>query len=580
MRSPFHAIRVLCAIALFVSLGRAPATAQDGKLKLRVTPHQAYVFVDGHAISEASKCHNLKLSAGNHKIELVNYGYTPETRDVVITAGGSTDLEVSLTPISSHVSGPFGAITIEGASRKAVLLNGKTPDFFVGHGDEFNHEWGWKQELVVPPGTYQLTVLGSEGEAWSGPVTVNANERVVLRIPKGVSKTVSWPRGEKLTSIPRFTAGTASASVAVARPTAVLSARAAAINCGDSSQLEWKTSDAPQVEVAPIGQVATSGEQSVRPTQTTTYQLTAVGPGGKITSDTTVNVNTDVQAHLEFAPAQVQYKRIGDKVLEEGTSALNWTSTNASTVSIDPVGAVASSGTQTIQAKPQKTDAGPVDETVTYTLSAKNECGGTTTQTATLHIVGSIAPPDLIMRSVYFQTDVPGVKSANEGLLKSEQDELRSIAESFKQYAAMDPNAKLMLSGHADERGSSDYNQDLSARRADLVKQFLTDQGISSEHLETQAFGEKQNLSKEDVQELAKQNPNMSEEERNREMWRFRTLVLANNRRVDISLTTTGQESRREFPYKAEDASELIDRNGPASASAVQLAAKTEKITK
>ena len=221
-----------------------------------------------------------------------------------------------------------------------------------------------------------------------------------------------------------------------------------------------------------------------------------------------------------------------------------------------------------------------MDETVTYTLSAKNECGGTTTQTATLHIVGSIAPPDLIMRSVYFQTDVPGEKSAAAGLLKSEQDELRSIAESFKQYVAMDPNAKLMLAGHADERGSSDYNQALSARRSDLVKQFLTDQGISAEHLETQAFGEKQNLSKDEVQELMKQNPNLSEEERSREMWRFPTFILANNRRVDISLTTTGQESRREFPYKAEDVSELIDRNGPVSSSGVQLAAKTEKITK
>jgi len=43
---------------------------------------------------------------------------------------------------------------------------------------------------------------------------------------------------------------------------------------------------------------------------------------------------------------------------------------------------------------------------------------------------------------------------------------------------------------------------------------------------------------------------------------------------------TTGLESRHEFPYKAEDAAEFIDKNGPASTSVVQLAAKTEKITK
>src|SRR5215470_10147024 len=44
--------------------------------------------------------------------------------------------------------------------------------------------------------------------------------------------------------------------------------------------------------------------------------------------------------------------------------------------------------------------------------------------------------------------------------------------------------------------------------------------------------------------------------------------------------TTTGQEWPREFPYKAEDTAELIDKNDPASTSVVRLAAMTEKITK
>jgi outer membrane protein OmpA-like peptidoglycan-associated protein len=579
MRRLSLAIMPSIAASLFVSLAPLSA-AQDGKLRLHVTPPQAYVFVDGHAISEASKCHSLKLSSGNHKVELVNYGYTPQVRDVVIKLGETTDLEASLISVSSSVSGPFGAITIEGSSRKAVLLNGKTPEFFVGHGDEFNHEWGWKQELVVPPGNYELTLLRGDTVSWTVPVVVNASERVVVRYPNGVGKTVPWSRGEKLTSIPRFTAGTATASVAVARPTAQLSADANTINCGDSSQIKWTTTDAAQVEVAPLGQVAPSGEQSIRPAQTTNYQLTAVGPGGRVSSDTTVSVNAEVQAHLELSSPQVQYKQIGDKVLEEGNTSLNWTSSNASTVSIDPVGTVAQSGSQAIQVRPKKTDSGPVDETVTYTLSAKNECGGVTTQTATLHIVGSIAPPELAMRSVYFETNVPLPNGTSGGLLQSERDELRSVAEVFKRYLAIDPGAKLILAGHADKRGSSKYNQGLSERRAGLVKQLLTDQGVPADHLETQAFGEKQNLSADEVEELFKQNPSLNDEERGRERWRFGALVLANNRRVDLSLTTTGQESRREFPYKSQDAAELIDRNGPVSASAVQLAAKTEKITR
>lgn len=277
--------------------------AQDGKLALRATPERAYVFVDDHAVGEASQHRKLKLSPGDHKVELVNYGYTPVTRTVTITGGQTTDLQIELQAIASTVSPAYGAITIESVSRDAILLNGKTPDFFVGHGDEFNHEWGWKQELVVPPGTYQMTILGlgSEGELWTGSVEVPANQRVVIHFPKGVVKTVPWPRGEKLGALPRFKVGTASATVAVAKPTAELSANAAQINCGDASQLKWSSTDAPSVEITPVGAVATSGDQSVQPKQTTTYQLTAVGPGGTVNSSATVNVNTAVQADLRLA---------------------------------------------------------------------------------------------------------------------------------------------------------------------------------------------------------------------------------------------------------------------------------------
>jgi len=150
-------------------------------------------------------------------------------------------------------------MTIEGADRAAVLLNGKTPDFFVGHGDEFNHEWWWKQELLVPPDNYQVNVLRPNGESWSGTASVASYQRVVIHVPEGVKKTVDWPRGHNFISLPRFSAGAASATVAVAKPTAELSASAAQINCGDSSQLRWSSSDAHQVEIVPVGQGANTG---------------------------------------------------------------------------------------------------------------------------------------------------------------------------------------------------------------------------------------------------------------------------------------------------------------------------------
>lgn len=556
----------------------------NGKLAIHVSPKQAYLFVDGQAISEASKHHTLSLTPGDHKVELVNYGYTPETRTVTITAGKTSSLDVTLQPVTTKVSGPFGAITIEGADRDAVLLNGKTPDYFVGHGDEFDHDWWWKQELVVPAGTQQVNVMSGDKEVWSGSVDVPANKRVVIDVPKGVRKTVDWSRGQNMQSVPRFTVGTASATVAVAKPSAELSASNAQLNCGDSSQLKWSSTDAPHVEISNVGSVGTSGDQSVQPKQTTTYQLTASGPGGTATSNATVNVNNAIQANLALSPAEVHYKRVGDKVVQEDGTALNWTAANASTVSIDPIGSVDANGTRNLQPTPKTAAVGPVDETVTYTLTASNGCGASETRTATLHIVGSIENPEvqLTMRSVYFPTNKPRTLKSEKALLSSEQDALKSIADAFKSYLSANPNAHLVLSGHADKRGASSYNQALSERRAELAKRFLVEQGVPEANLETQAYGNKQNLTADQVKQLLEQNPNLTPEERQKVMARITTIVLANNRRVDITLSPKGQESARTYPFNTKDYAALVDRGKPLENSAtttkVENASQKEKV--
>jgi outer membrane protein OmpA-like peptidoglycan-associated protein len=489
------------ALALGMAM-QCMAQSGDGKVAIHVTPKQAFVFVDGRAMSEASKHHSLSLSAGDHKIVLANYGYAPETRNVTVTAGKTTDLDVTLQPVSSTVPGPFGAMTIEGAAHDAVLLNGKTPDFFVGHGDEFDHDWWWKQELVVPPASYQVSVLSGDKEVWSGPVDVAANKRVVVDIPKGIRKTVDWPRGSKLTSIPRFTVGTASATVAVAKPTAQLSTTTAQVNCGDPAQLKWTSTDAPSVQISNIGPVASNGDQNIDLKQTTTYNLTAAGPGGTATSSATVNVNTAIQANLQLAPAEVHYRRIADKVVQDDSSALNWSAANASTVSIDQLGTVSATGNRPLQVTPKKTTPGPIDETVTYSLTATNGCGATETRTAALHIVGTIEQPEMqLSRSIYFPTNQPHRVKSDKALLPSERESLKSLADAFKTYLTAEPNAHLVLGGHADKRGPASYNQALSERRAELAKRFLIEQGIPEANLETQAYGKEQNLTQDQVKQ-------------------------------------------------------------------------------
>ena len=580
MRSERRRSMVLSTV-LLVWAGGMSSFAQDGKLNIHVTPKQAYVFLDGRAISEASKHHSFSFARGSPQIQLANYGYEPESRTVTITAGNTSDLDVTLKAVGATVSGPFGAMTIEGPPRNAVLLNGKTPEYFVGHVDEFDNDlWWWKQELVVPPGTYQVTILGGDKEVWSGPVDVPANQRVIVDIPKGVRKTVAWPRGEKLSAIPRFTVGTASATVAVAKPTAELSTTTAQINCGDASQLKWTSSDAPRVEIRPVGSVAASGEQAIQPKQTTTYTLTASGPGGTATSAATVNLNNSIQASLGLSPAQVRYRRVGEKIVEQSSAALNWTATNASTVSIDALGTVDSNGSRTLPVVPRKTDPGSVDETVVYTLTAANGCGGSETKTATLHIVGSIEQPEvkLSMRSVYFPTDRPRALKSEAALLTSEKDTLKTIADAFKQYLSVKPDARLVLSGHADRRGPEAYNKPLSERRAEIAKRFLLEQGIPEANLETQAFGKEQNLTTDQVKQLLDHDADLSSEDRQKALQKLPTIVLAYNRRVDLTLSPAGQESARLYPFKTEDFARLVDRNGPKKEGGVELAAKKQRI--
>jgi peptidoglycan-associated lipoprotein len=58
----------------------------------------------------------------------------------------------------------------------------------------------------------------------------------------------------------------------------------------------------------------------------------------------------------------------------------------------------------------------------------------------------------------------------------------------------MSPGLALRIDGHADERGSDEYNLALSKRRAAVAKRFLVQQGIESARLEVEGYGEEQPL--------------------------------------------------------------------------------------
>ena len=553
----------LAGLAL-LAMGITPSFAQSGtatgKLKIHVSPKQAYVFVDGKAIRDGSQ--TIELSAGSHSVGVDNYGYTPQTKNVDITAGKMTALDVVLQASGDKVNGPFGDIELKGHPRAAVLLNGTTQAYFVGHVDEFDNNFLWHQWLLVKPGTYQVTATEKGQEIWSGPVAVKAGERVIVDLNhNGTTKTRDFKRGLNLGPEPRFEAGMASATVPIAPVTAHLSAQANQVSSGQSTELSWKSADAVDTAISNLGKVATSGEQSMSPTHPTTYQLTAKGPGGTAEQSVSVNVNAQPTATLALSQPQIRYHKIGDKVVEQDSATLNWSASNANQVSIQPLGSVATSGSSKVEATPDRTANGPIDRDVTYTLSAANACGGTATRTATLHVVGSIDPaPAVTLASLFYPTAYPVRRHPKVGLVSSQEKTLAKAASTFKnneQYAQQD---KLMVVGHADTRGPKKYNEALSERRAETAKNYLVSQGIPADKIETRSEGKESQLTEKQVMNLQSQDPQQQPawmKNKKKATW------LAYNRRVDVILEPTGQESTEAYPNDAPDARVLWQRAVP-----------------
>jgi outer membrane protein OmpA-like peptidoglycan-associated protein len=164
----------------------------------------------------------------------------------------------------------------------------------------------------------------------------------------------------------------------------------------------------------------------------------------------------------------------------------------------------------------------------------------------------------LDLRSIYFPTSMPSVNDANAGLVESQQQTLVALAADFKKYLESNPEAHLILEGHADPRGRTQYDEQLSERRADRVKRFLIEQGIPAGNIDTKALGARHALTEAAVRRAIETDPQVSPEERQRALKNLETIVLASDRRVDITLSTTGESSVRQFPFNAADALTLI----------------------
>ena len=80
---------------------------------------------------------------------------------------------------------------------------------------------------------------------------------------------------------------------------------------------------------------------------------------------------------------------------------------------------------------------------------------------------------------VFFDYDMSDIRDDAEATLRSKVDILRAS-----------PQVQIRIEGHADERGSTEYNMALGNRRAEAIRQFLVGFGLAENRFEIVSFGE------------------------------------------------------------------------------------------
>jgi peptidoglycan-associated lipoprotein len=99
------------------------------------------------------------------------------------------------------------------------------------------------------------------------------------------------------------------------------------------------------------------------------------------------------------------------------------------------------------------------------------------------------------LQPVYFELDSIALSEAARGILQKN-------VESMKKRTAV----KVLVEGHADSRGTNEYNLALAERRADAVRDYLVSLGIANDRVAIVSKGEEQPFCKEETESCWEQN--------------------------------------------------------------------------
>jgi OmpA-OmpF porin, OOP family len=112
-----------------------------------------------------------------------------------------------------------------------------------------------------------------------------------------------------------------------------------------------------------------------------------------------------------------------------------------------------------------------------------------------LYVVPIEVGSSVILNNIFFDTD--------KAILRDESfPELDRLLALFEDV----PDLKVEIAGHTDSDGSDAYNEGLSNRRANAVRDYLISKGIGEEHIVAKGYGEIQPIATNDTDDGKQQN--------------------------------------------------------------------------
>jgi len=180
----------------------------------------------------------------------------------------------------------------------------------------------------------------------------------------------------------------------------------------------------------------------------------------------------------------------GDQVV------LSWRTTDASTVSIDGVGDVPTSGVKTVT---------PGTSTSFHLVATG--AGGTADATARVTVN---SPPAVVVPSNTMSEEDEFKSQVQDAFFDYDTYDIRNDAQGVlakdASFLVSHPDIKVVLGGYCDERGSNEYNLALGQNRADAAKNALVQAGVAANRVRVVSYGKEKPFCSESTEECWQQN--------------------------------------------------------------------------